>query len=73
MNAQLRRMIAEPDRNKRAQLAALVQADIENLSKKYLSLVERQERIVRALLAAGLTHIPDTDEVLSLEGIGDKL
>ena len=53
MNLQLRRMIAEPDRNKRAQLAALVQADIECVSRRYLELAERRAKSEAAKRAAG--------------------
>lgn len=65
MNAQLQAMISHPSRNTRAKLAALVQSDIEAMGRKYLDLADRQERIVRALIAAGLTEIPGTDEMLS--------
>lgn len=73
MNAQLKEMIRCTDPNRRAKLAVQVQADIERVAKGYLHVVDMQHRLVRQLLDAGLTHIPDSDEEISLDHISDEV
>lgn len=67
MNAQLKGMILQRDANKRAQLAAIVQADINAQARTIL----RFAVILKRLVELGIVEIPlDDDEpiVLKIEG-----
>lgn len=71
MNAQLKQMIRAGSPKDRAILAAIVQADIDHMARQHIALANRQHQLVSQLIAAGITHIPGTDDVISFEGIAE--
>lgn len=64
MNAQLQAMVSTNDRNRRARLAAIVQADIDAQARVTLRLIERQRVTLEALIAAGVETLSLGDETL---------
>lgn len=57
MNAQLLAMVSTKDANTRARYARQVQEQIDMAARTHLRLIERQTRLVEALMAAGIETI----------------
>jgi hypothetical protein len=69
VNAQLRRIVAEPDRNRRAAQALVLQHDIESLARSNA----RAQVVLARLVDMGVIEIPmDDDEPIRLVADGGQ-